>query len=351
MTGAEWELGRIALVEAALALAAVVLLAGHATVVAWRARRLEPRLRAARATFDATPGDDGPVLDAVLSLPVAWQIRLFADLARALSGERLRRLSALAGRAGLIGRAERWCRRGRWGRRLRGARLLTALDAGERTMPSLLDDRRPEVRAQAAEWAGARRDRKLIVRLIGLLDDPETVCRFAVKDALLRIGGPVVPELARHLSTSSGGHLHDALDVASGVADPRLLEVALRHGCSPDPGLRARSARLLAAIGGQQAAERLAELLADEDAAVRAAAAAGVGRVGHWRAASALHACLADPAWEVRLAAATALSSLGAPGRLLLRRALAHPDPFARDMARHLVELPGSDARTAGRHS
>lgn len=348
MTGTDEVLVRVALLEAGLALAVVALVTGHAATASWRTRHLEPRLRAARATVDAKLDDDeGAAVDAVLSLPVAWQIRLLADLARALGGDRLGRLSAVARRAGLVARAERWCRRPWWGRRLRGARLLTALDAGERTMPALLGDRRPQVRAQAAEWAGARRGPELIAPLIGMLDDPETVCRFAVKDALLRIGAPVVPELTRHLSTSPEGRLHDALDVATGVADPGLLEAALRHGRSPDPDIRAKSARLLTAIGGRRAVERLTELLEDEAATVRAAAAAGVGRLGHWHAASALHARLADRSWDVRLSAATALRSLGAPGQLLLRRALAHPDPFARDMARHVLGLPGAAADTA----
>ena len=50
-------------------------------------------------------------------------------------------------------------RRGRrWGTRLRGARVLTLLRSGETVVPLLFDDPRPEVRAQAAQWAGDHPD-------------------------------------------------------------------------------------------------------------------------------------------------------------------------------------------------
>ena len=65
-----------------------------------------------------------------------------------------------------------------------------------------------------------------------------------------------------------------------------------------------------------------------------------LGRIGHWPAAPALAKRLQDPAWLVRRNAALALRSLGAPGELLLGRALREDDRFARDIARQTLDLP-----------
>jgi hypothetical protein len=49
----------------------------------------------------------------------------------------------------------------------------------------------------------------------------------------------------------------------------------------------------------------------------------------------------------VRQRAGLALKAIGAPGIITLRQALEDPDPFARDMARQVLDLPGSALRVA----
>jgi hypothetical protein len=337
----------VAMVEAALLALAVALLVGHAALAKHRARRLRPRLRAARTAAAGAleaSGVDAEAARRIAALPARWQIRLVADLARQLDGERSRRLTELAARVGLVERAERWCGQRRWWRRLWGARLLTALGAGTPRVLDLLADPRPEVRAQAAEWAGGQQGAEPIRRLLDLLDDERPLCRFAVKDSLLRRGGAAAAPVAEYLARGSAGRPQEALEVAAGIAGPRLLEPALTHAASPEAAVRAQAATLLGAIGGGLATERLTALLGDEDAAVRAAAAGALGRLGHWPAAARLQERLADPAWAVRRAAALALREMGAPGALLLRRAREHPDRFARDMAQQVLDLPGPRA-------
>jgi hypothetical protein len=63
--------------------------------------------------------------------------------------------------------------------------------------------------------------------------------------------------------------------------------------------------------------------------------------MGHWPAGPAVARLLRDRAWEVRRASGLALRRLGSPGQLLLRRALTDADPFAADMARQVLDLPG----------
>jgi HEAT repeat protein len=100
----------------------------------------------------------------------------------------------------------------------------------------------------------------------------------------------------------------------------------------------------LGAVGDAGGAERLIELLEDDDPSVRAAAAQGLGRMQHWKAASLLSSRLRDSAWRVRRAAGLALRSIGAPGVLFLRRALKEDDAFAADMAQQVLDLPAAAA-------
>ena len=93
------------------------------------------------------------------------------------------------------------------------------------------------------------------------------------------------------------------------------------------------------ALGGR-GVEVLVELLGDSTPEVRAAAARALGKLAHWPVAATLATLLRDRAWDVRREAGLALRALGAPGTLLLRRSLAHADPFTVDMARQILDLP-----------
>ena len=337
----------VALAEAALAAVVAGFVVGHAALAAHRDRSRTERLRAARAVVTRSldgPDADSDAVAVVEALPAGGQIRLFCDLARTLDGARRRALAELAARSGLIARAERWCRRRRWWWRLRGARLLTALGAGGRQVLELFEDRRPEVRAQAAEWASGHPEPEAVTRLLGMLEDDRTLCRFTVKDSLLRLGPVASAHVAGYLAHPRDGSVVEALEVAAGIADARFLEPALLQAQSDAPATRARAAALLGAIGGERATERLAELVGDDDPAVRAAAATALGRLGHWPASAALYERLGDRAWDVRRAAALSLRRLGPAGMLMLRRATEHPDAFGRDMARQVLDLPDTES-------
>jgi hypothetical protein len=337
----------VALLEAALLALAAGALVGRAVVGRRRERRLEPRLRHTRVAAAASlnrPGLDDAVVAEVAALPRALQIRLVSELARQVDGAQRRRLAGLADALGLVALAEGWCRRRRWWLRLRGARLLSALDTGNGAVVlALFADPRAEVRAQAAEWAAQQPGDGPIGHLLELLDDPRPVCRFAVKDALLRHGFAAEEPIARYLARSEP-RPHEALEVAAGIAGPRFLPAGMRYAGAEDPAVRARAAVLLGGIGGAEAVARLTALLGDDEADVRAAAATALGRLAHWPAAGALSERLADPAWAVRRAAGLALRDIGAPGLLLLRRSLTMPDRFGRDMARQILDLPDTPA-------
>ena len=329
----------IVVVEVALLATSLLVLIGHAVSLAARQRRQRPLLaqaeRSLRAVLDGRPLDrDG--LAALAKLPTNAQITFLGNLSTSLGGGDKHRLGGVAAELGLLEKAERWCSSRRWGTRLRGARVFTVLGGGEAVIPPMFSDRCPEVRAQAAQWAGDHPESNSIDRLLSMLSDPETLCRFTVKDSLLRVGHVAAEPLLRSLVTNPTA---EVLEVAAGIGDARFLGPALECCRSPDARTRALAAALTGSIGGSQASDALSDLLRDPDLNVRAAAATGLGKFGHWPAAGALAERLRDSSWDVRRAAALALRALSAPGTLLLRRALSDRDWFASDMAQQVLEL------------
>jgi HEAT repeat protein len=272
------------------------------------------------------------------------QVIAFLEMSRHVSGAAKERLSFVAAQVGVVDRARKLCESGRWSRRLRGARILSRLDVVDPLVQRLLSDPHPAVRAQAAEWAAAQPSVTVISAMLKLLADPATQARFAVQNALLRMGGVVAGPLATFLERNSGRAAEAGLRVAESLAEPSFGPAALRLSRTRDVGVRIAAAKLLGAVGEAAGAERLIELLGDDDSSVRAAAAQGLGRMQHWKAASLLASRLRDSAWRVRRAAGLALRSIGAPGVLFLRRALKGDDAFAADMAQQVLDLPAAAA-------
>ena len=313
----------------------------------WRARRLALGSDALQAALD---DDDHPLeLAPLASLPRRVQITLLAGVAPSLAGESRRRLTHAAEQLGLLRHAAKRCRSWWWWRRLQGARLFTLLGSGEDSVPALLGDRHPEVRAQAARWAIEHHDDEILERLLEMLDRDDASTRFAVTDALIRIGRAVTERLARHLAAPAGRSRVPALEVAVALADPVLLPVGLDLCKDDTPEVRALAARLVGALGGGAGTDVLVRMLGDDAPEVRAAAARALGKAGHWPAAAALAEMLGDRSWEVRRQAGIALRSLGSPGMLFLRRALSADDPFAADAARQMLDMPDSSTRALQR--
>ena len=278
------------------------------------------------------------------ALPERVQIPLFTELSKNLAGEQKVALRELARSLGLVHRARRHCESRRWTRRLRGARFLAQIGEPDPLVLSLLRDSHPAVRAQAAEWAGTEASPAVVARMLELLADPATLSRFAVQDALLRMGELMVVPLAQYLVLQDGAAVVAGLRVAAATGDRRFIEIALHfsHDAAADGEAAALCAELLASIGGTEAAARLIEMLDHDVERTQVAAVRGLGRMRHWPAASRLSGMLAHPRWKVRHAAALALRSIGAPGVLLLRRARAGESSASAEIARLVLDLPES---------
>ena len=333
-----------AFAELFLLVLAIAVVFGHG---AWlrREAEMQDRMRPRAENSLVVALEDAPLTADILTdlhaAPRRLQISAIMQLAPYLRGESRERLAEIGNDLGLADYARRCCRSRFWWRRLRGARLLTVLGSGGGVMRSLLDDPDEVVRAQAAEWAAGSNDTEVLNRLLFMLNDASAICRYTAKDSLLRIGDAAVGPTARFLFHAPAGTVEPALEVALGLASPVFLPAArkLVHDAPTARG-RALAALLLSGIGVGDAADTLQRLLTDAAADVRVAAARGLGRIGHWAAAPALGDRLEDDVWEVRRQAALALRELGAPGMLVLQRASRGEPSPARDLARHVLDLP-----------
>ena len=334
-------------VEIALLVAAVVVFFAHGVWLFVTQKKFLKDITAARdsLTLLLTRGTINiEEIEALRRIPRDAQVAAFLEASLNLTGTGKERLRFVASEVSLLDRARKLCESGRWTRRLRGARLLARMDVADPLIEKLLADINPAVRAQAAEWAATHPAPSIISIMLTMLADPATQARFAVQDALLRMGSTIVDPLAIFLEIHSGLPAESGLRVAESLAELRFLPAALRHSASDEVGVRTAATNLLGAIGGAESAARLIELLKDPESLVRAAAAHGLGRMQHWQAAMQLAECLRDSTWRVRRDAGLALRALGAPGALFLRRALKGNDPFAADMSQQVLDLPAAAA-------
>ncbi len=336
---------RVLAVETAMATALVLLVMFAASAGEWWRRRRLRQLSTARdvmarlLTSETPAHADETVLRA---LPVGVQEALVLEFGRAVRGVSVERLSTLGQRLGITARAEARCASRFWWSRLQGARLLGALDHDCAALRARLNDPHPTVRVEVLHWAAGRADGHVIDALVARLVDPERLCRFTVRDSLLRVGQPAAGALAQFLARDDSTALADALQVARGLAQPELVAPAIRLCGHPEAMVRARAVSVLGALGGDDAASVLLERLQDDDASVREAAARAIGEIGHWGLASALADQLGDVSFPVRRESAISLRRLGSVGVLVLRRAKQSSNPFAADMATQVLDLPDS---------
>lgn len=329
-------------VEAGVLIVTLAALFGHALRLKARERRLGPVMERGRELLRTAIGE-GPsdaLVAEVGGLRAPVQIDLFEEIAPSLTGQDRLHLMRLAQRIGLLELAEAACLDRRWAKRLRGARLLTLLGGGKNVVPTLLADQVTEVRAQAAEWAAWYPHPETIARLLVMLGDDKSLCRFTVQDSLLRLGGAAAPQLRIYLEDPNTPDPVPALRVAARLRDARFLESATHAATRGNPGVRAAAAEVLGSIGGLEATTTLTALLTDGSEEVRAAAVRALGELGHWPAAPVASALLGDLSFQVRHEAGRALKRMGAPGKLLLKRSQASPDRFARDTARQMLDVP-----------
>lgn len=331
----------VLLVEGGLLLLGLVVLLGHMLYLTVRGRFVAPRLAIAEdvAVRGLAVSDPHEAAAAIRRLPSAEALTLLVRLADAVTGRAGRTVTSMTRISGLLGRVERQVSSPWWWRRLRAVRLLTRLGGGGDVVPARLDDRSPDVRAQAASWVARHGDGQAVADVVDHLVDADRLARFAAADAAVRLGPSAAPELAAVIARTEGPALVPALVVAAALRDAPVLAGPVRRCLrAPEPEVRAAAIRALSRLGGAGEAEAFETALGDEDPQVRAAAVQACARAELWRVSPRLGVLLRDPSWDVRRAAGLALRRLGGPGKLVLRRSLADDDRFAADMARLVLD-------------
>jgi len=237
--------------------------------------------------------------------------------------------------------------------RARELEALRGADALEIAL-SHVDARQPVVVRRAAVRAAARilpglaphRLRDGAERLSAALER----CRLSpdvVGDALQLLGDAAPAILPTLLGRRSPTVLRGALQAAGRCRSIALVHSVLHLASHPDAEVRAAAWRALRAIGALPPAgvDLVRGSMRDEHAFVRVHATRAACMLPASTAIEVLWGRLGDPSWWVRLAAAESLRSLGPDGEASLAHASErHPDPFARDMARHHAPAPRSAA-------
>ena len=283
---------------------------------------------------------------ALRDLPAPDVIRLFFAVAPSVGLVEREWLREVAGTLGLIANARARTEAEEWWNRLSGARFLTLVGAEPVLMERLSRDAHQVVRAASAIFLAQYPTATAVDTLIGMLDDPSAVVRFAARDSLMRLGARATPAIATRLADADERHATVLLQIACAAPSHEYTASAVsRRG---DASVRVRSlvARLFRGMGGEFATAQLTEMLQDADASVRETAVEALGFLNHWSSSPAVAARLEDSSSRVRLAAALALDRFGAPGELFLRRAVHRGSAVAIAAAQRILEDP---SRTVSR--
>jgi HEAT repeat protein len=318
----------------------LVAIAVSGVIEANRIRR-EPLVRDARRAVVAALSGEENTDEAVASLNRFSErhvIKVLLDLAPSVMGTSRAVLVSLADRMGVLQRARHGISNRKWATRLYSSRVLTAFGVESPELGTLLRDRSSDVRAQAAAWSVVMPEQAAIVDLIGLLADPDGLCRFAAQDALIRIGLPATGPLLHALETADAEVTERILTVAAAMGDERFAAQAARLTTDRTPSVRALAAAVLGRIGDTDAGPSLVSLLGDDEVEVLFAATAALAKLSYWPAAADVERLLSHPQWELRKQAALALVAFGAPGLILLSVA-ATGEGMAADMATQALQV------------
>lgn len=229
-----------------------------------------------------------------------------------------------------------------WRRELAARRLgLLVSPAARRALRRALARGPEPVSATAARSLGRYRDR---AALGWILRHPQCLAHRTPRTRVAILAGfgrGALPRLARALRDGSpDAALERALTEVLGLG--RHLPAAPdleRRLSAPDLERRVAAARALGRMRASQCGSALMAALRDEAWQVRAQAAWALGRTRVGLAVRVLAERLTDRSWWVRHHAAYALGELGEEGRAVLRQvASASPDPYARDIAREVLD-------------
>jgi HEAT repeat protein len=291
-------------------------------------------------------GDDSALDEAreLLSrLSPGVRASLFLSYSRSISGRMREQIVSLFSTPRQEVQILRMSRSRLWSRRLHAVRLLELVPV-EKAVPLLvgfLRDPTPLVRLHALQMAPVFPHDEVVAAVFGMLEGPLALTGFAVKDALVRMGPSVCDRLHKLLDArSSEPALILAIEVAESVRNPgcvpRLMDM-LREG---PPEAAAAAARALGGFPSPETRDTLRAALTSPHEPVRSMAAHALGRIMDPAVVPDLVTAFPAPSFNVRYHCAAALKKLGEPGAKALAQCQKHEDPFVRDIAWYVGNMP-----------
>ena len=249
---------------------------------------------------------------------------------------------------------ERQARSRFWWRRLAATHAFAEIAVREDAalIEALSEDPHPMVRLASVSILKRVVTPRLVETALQIAGTPQSVVRRFVIDTLTRTGALDVGSLAERLRAARDpAELRLLLDVASILADPRLLGAVLSYAEAEDVEIRIAVARVAGRIPHRDSVRALFHLLEDPEWPVRAQAATGLGIVGSAHGLRPLVRRLEDPSWWVRLRAALSLRRIGPAGEAALASVDPERDPYAWQMARYAMALGDSALAEFGGHA
>lgn len=269
------------------------------------------------------------------------------EFLRMLRGEDRTKLLGAARGMGMVDRFVKELRHRDKEVRVSAAQALSEI-ADPNTLEALvfaLSDPIAEVRSQAAAALSSIRDPRAVRSLLAAMDHQEQWNAQRLADSLFAFGKDAVPEMTRYLQGS--GEYRPLIARTLGlIGDLRAEPALIQATSSLSIELRLRAIAALGSAGTAEAVPYLIAALDDDQWEVRAQAATALGRRRDREGLPALRRSLADPSWWVRHNSAAAMAELPG-GRETLRRALNHPDPYARDAASSMLLSMGAASDAA----
>ncbi|MGI9605091.1 MAG: HEAT repeat domain-containing protein [Acidimicrobiales bacterium] len=289
--------------------------------------------------------DVGPIVSTLQQLSKNVLLDVALRLSLELDSDANRRLVDIVATTGLTRRIRRLSGSRRSRTRYRAARLAHLLPVEHEIRNRLLRDPHVSVRKKTVETLGPDHLAEHAPALLEMLEEEAHFVAYTAQQALLRSDGRVLAAIEAHLSAARGAATARVIEVAAYFRDARLFAAIAPYSTASDPRLRSLVAHALPAGSVTQGFDVLSNLLADPEPRVRLAAVRGIARLRIDRLAAKVGALLADRSWEVRREAGEALEELGPAGTMVLRAALDHPDRFARDMARQVLDAMQAGGR------
>lgn len=341
---------------AVAALAAGLVGAGSVRDVrAWLLERQTKRVLALLAVLVMDSDSEAQAVQAQIGrLPKRALFAVLQELSADFDGQARVRLERVVRARGLDRHIDVMSRSQRWRHRIQAANLQHLASGNVELWQRLVSDRHPLVRARSIASLNHEQRHQAQVTLIESLTDPHPAVRLAAKGALLRLGDGLVPIVLALLERPPEAEaltpdqpaspldlLLAALELACHSGDSRFGAALMALTMSDRPVIREAAATALARSGADpldDLRQCLEQLLEDPEAGVRAAAVHALSGLNSTLSVAVIGRCLSDSAWTVRRASGLALEQLGPAGALLLRHHLEDEDPFARDMARKVLD-------------